>query len=113
VPGARHDKKALELTGWSQILETTTWIADAGYIDTNTMTPTKKRPGQKRSDPHKQYNKTISAIRSAVERCISHLKNWKIIKTGYRRQLKQLADTIRPIVRLTLFNQTSYTGSCE
>jgi hypothetical protein len=33
----------------------------------------------------------LSGIRSAVERCIPHLKNWKILATGYRRPLRKLA----------------------
>jgi hypothetical protein len=31
----------------------------------------------------KANNRTIGALRSAMERAIAHLKNWKIIATGY------------------------------
>jgi hypothetical protein len=43
----------------------------------------------------KNWNKTVASIRAAVERTISHLKNWKILATGYRRRLAELPRVIR------------------
>ncbi|MFC5112000.1 hypothetical protein [Kibdelosporangium philippinense] len=39
-------------------------------------------------------NKFISSLRSAVERCIAHIKNWKMIATGYRGRLSELPNII-------------------
>lgn len=103
VPGARHDMKALEINGWDVTLSTKDWIADLGYIGTNALTPIKRSPGQELGSDQKEFNRVISGIRSAVERCIAHLKNWKILKTGYRRQLKRLATIIQLVTRLEMF----------
>jgi hypothetical protein len=46
-------------------------------------------------------NRVLSGIRSAVERAIAHLKNWKILGTGYRRRLSELPGLVRTIVRLS------------
>ncbi|PPI48050.1 hypothetical protein [Rathayibacter tritici] len=45
----------------------------------------------------------MSSIRSAVERCIAHWKNWKILKTGYRGRLTELPNLIRTVTRLELY----------
>lgn len=102
-PGSRHDRKALQLCGWEQILLKADWIADLGYIGTNALTPIKKLAGQPRSRHDKDFNHTLAGIRSVIERCIAHWKNWKIVKTGYRRQLKRLPDTIQLVTRLELY----------
>ena len=52
---------------------------------------------------NKANNKTISQIRSAVERCISHLKNWKILATGYRGRLAELPVALRIVVALEFY----------
>lgn len=103
VAGARHDVKALELCGWKHALACADWIADTGYIGTNALTPVKKNPGCERTEDDKTFNHVIAGVRSVVERCIAHWKNWKILKTGYRRQLKRLPDTIHLITRLELY----------
>lgn len=103
VAGSRHDSKALELCGWKTILENADWIADTAYIGTNAITPIKRHAGTPRTETDKQFNHDISSIRAVVERCIAHLKNWKILKTGYRRQLKRLPDIIHLVTRLELY----------
>jgi hypothetical protein len=37
-----------------------------------------------------------------VERTISHLKNWKILATGYRGRLSELPRIIRIVTNLEL-----------
>jgi hypothetical protein len=50
-----------------------------------------------------EANKHLSGIRSAVERCIAHLKNWKILATGYRRPLRRLALCLVAITALEFY----------
>jgi len=61
------------------------------------------RKGRELSDDRKATNKTISGLRSAVERCIAHLKNWKILATGYRGRLAELPNVIRIITKLEFY----------
>jgi hypothetical protein len=103
VAGAHHDYWALEETGWKDILESMDWIADTAYISTNATTPKKKPQNCDMPDSYRSFNHQLSGFRYVVERCNAHLKNWKILKTGYRRQLKKLAGLIRVIVRLELY----------
>lgn len=103
VAGARHDAAALGLCGWAGALEDANWIADTAYIAAGAITPARRKPGIGLCDWQKQFNHTLSGIRYVVERCIAHLKNWKILKTGYRRQLKKLPDTIRLVTKLELY----------
>jgi hypothetical protein len=103
VPGARHDAAAIILTGWAPALADASWVADSAYSATNAITPIKKKPGRELHEHEKAFNKQVSAIRRVVERCISHLKNWRIISQGYRRQLKKLPFTIALITKLELY----------
>ena len=103
VPGARHDRAAIMLCDWESVLDTSCWIADPAYISTSAITPMKRPQGQELTDDRKEYNREISAIRSAVERCIAHLKNWKILATGYRGPLRELPTVIRTVTRLELY----------
>jgi hypothetical protein len=103
VPGARHDAAAIELTRWQQTLPNANWIADSAYQATTAITPPRKPPGAELPKATKQFNKQIASIRCVVERCIPHLKNWRIISHGYRRQLKRLPFTIALITKLELY----------
>jgi hypothetical protein len=103
VPGARHDAAAIELTGWADTLTDANWIADSAYSATNAITPVKKKPGRELHDSEKEFNKQVSGFRCVVERCISHLKNWRILSHGYRRQLKKLPFIIALVVKLELY----------
>jgi hypothetical protein len=37
------------------------------------------------------------------ERAISHLKNWKILKTGYHRIMTDFPDVLRTVTGLEIF----------
>ncbi len=76
---------------------------DVYYQRTTATTPMKRTKYDDLTDYEKTVNKTISARRSAVERCIAHLKNWKILATGYRGRLSELPNVIRIIVRLEFY----------
>jgi hypothetical protein len=70
-------------------------IADLGYRGEPVVTPVRKPPKGEHSPAQIEVNKYLFGIRSAVERCIAHLKNWKILATGYRRPLRKT----RPLPR--------------
>lgn len=99
VPGRRHDRWALVEVGWEEILKDHTWLADPAYIGTNAFPPLKEPAGGELNDRDKAYSKQISLIRSAVERAIAHMKNWKILATGYRAILIELPKVIRTVTR--------------
>lgn len=103
LPGSIHDRKAFTECGWETAMRNTPVIADPGYQGTYAITPRKKPRGGELSNGDKADNKTISSIRSAVERCIAHLKNWKILATGYRGRLAELSNVIRIITALEFY----------
>jgi hypothetical protein len=101
--GSMHDRKAFTESGWEDLLADTSVIADPAYQGTHAITPRKKPRGGELSIGDKANNKTISSLRSAVERCIAHLKNWKILATGYRGRLFELPNVIRIIAALEFY----------
>lgn len=105
APGSRHDAKALELCGWKTTLDQVDvdWIADTAYIATTARTPIKKSPGRERIDWEREYNRTVASLRAPVEHAIAHLKDWKILATGYRGRLAELPRLISLVTRLKLF----------
>lgn len=103
VAGSVHDRRAFTACGWEEALADTPVIADPGYQGTYATTPRKKPPGGELSVGDKADNKTISSIRSAVERCIAHLKNGKILATGYRGCLAELPNVIKIITALEFY----------
>lgn len=103
-PGAMHDRRAFAETGWEELLSDSPVIADPGYQGTKASTPRKKPRNGELSTGDKAANKKISGIRSAVERCIAHLKNWKILATGYRGRLAELPTVIQIIVALECYS---------
>jgi hypothetical protein len=103
LPGSVHDRKAFAECGWEDLLVDTPTIADPAYQGTSAITPRRKPRGGELSVGDKENNKAISSIRSAVERCIAHLKNWKIIATGYRGRLAELPALLRIITALEFY----------
>ena len=103
VPGARHDAAAIGLVGWVDTLTGANWVADGAYSATGAITPIRKKPHIELAEDQRSFNKQVSAIRCVVERCIAHLKNWKIIAKGYRRQLGRLPFTIALVTKLELY----------
>ncbi|WP_394377910.1 transposase family protein [Saccharopolyspora spinosa] len=101
--GSMHDRKAFTESGWEDLLVETSFIGDPAYQGTRAITPRKKPKGGELSAADKKNNKTISSLRSAVERCIAHLKNWKILATGYRGRLAELSNIIRIVTALEFY----------
>ena len=103
LPGSMHDRKAFNESGWEELLAYTPTIADPAYQGSHAITPRKRSQGGELSTGDKANNRTISSLRSAIERCIAHLKNWKILATGYRGRLSELPDVLRIIVALEFY----------
>lgn len=102
-PGAFHDSHALEESGWNKVLKKGQWIADRAYIATSAITPYRKPQHRDLTDPETESNSAIASLRSPVERCISHLKNWRILSHGYRGQLKHLPTIIAITTALEIY----------
>jgi hypothetical protein len=109
VNGARHDAAAFFISGIAE-----RWaghyapggpgmIGDGGYQGTGPITPHKKPPGGDLTVKQKTYNYSLNRLRAAVERAISHLKNWKILKTGYHRIMTDFPDVLRTVTGLEIF----------
>jgi hypothetical protein len=103
LPGSMHDRKAFAESGWEDLLADTPVIGDPAYQGTHAITPRKKPKGGELSASDKANNKVISSLRSAVERCIAHLKNWKMLATGYRGRLSELPNIIRIVTALEFY----------
>ncbi|MCK2245443.1 MULTISPECIES: transposase [unclassified Crossiella] len=103
LPGATHDRKAFADTGWEQLLATGPVIADAAYQGTGVITP-RRRPRRGQLSPgDRANNRVIAGLRAAVERAIAHFKNWKIMATGYRGRLSELAGLIQLVTGLEFY----------
>jgi hypothetical protein len=102
-PGAMHDRKAFAECGWENAFKDTPTIADAAYQGTHAITPRKKPRRGRLSEGDKANNTTISTLRSAIERCIAHVKNWKKLATGYRGRLTEPPAVIRIITALEFY----------
>src|SRR5438552_1923622 len=109
VPGARHDAAAFFVSGiaerWAAHYAPSGpgMIGDGGYQGTGPITPAKRPPNGELTDEQKSYNHSLNRLRAAVERAIAHLKNWKILKTGYHRLMTDFPDLLRTVTALEIF----------
>jgi len=109
VPGARHDAVAFFISGiaerWAShnAPDGPGMLGDGGYQGTGAITPARKPPGGDLTDQQKSYNYSLNRLRAAVERAIAHLKNWKILKTGYHRLMANFSDVLRTVTALEIF----------
>lgn len=114
VPGTAHDTRAWTDSGLAHELagHLATGgpgvIADLGYLGTGAITAV-RTPARRRLRPdQRRYNKTVSRMRVPVERGIAHLKNWKILSTGYRGLLHDFPATCRLAVNLELYRTWAF-----
>jgi hypothetical protein len=115
VPGARHDSAAIELAGWDQVIKTARadgvdhgLVADNAYSKYTHLATRRKPPGAAEMPEHDAtFNHQISTVRAAVERCIAHVKNWKILTTGITDPLKNVPDIIQDTINLEAFRQAT------
>ncbi|MFI6333312.1 transposase family protein [Micromonospora chersina] len=117
VPGARHDSKALTESGiadrWASHLrpDGPGMLADLGYLGTNAITGTRKPPGRQLTDVQRACNTAINRLRAAVERCISHLTNWKVLDTGWRGRLTDFPEVLRTVTGPEIYRTWGRTNS--
>jgi hypothetical protein len=103
LPGARHDAFAYVASGIkAKIQKYRHRLGDKGYQGSDLLTPYKKPPHRKLTEVEKASNRAHSQIRSAVERCIGHLENWKILGGCYRSPLDRFPETLDTVVQLEL-----------
>ena len=84
LPGGTHDVKAARahnVVTTCQRLDRDV-LADKGYQGAGgtVTTPIKRRPNTKLSDKHKASNTVHAALRAPVERTISRIKQWRILR---------------------------------
>ncbi|MEU5431622.1 transposase family protein [Streptomyces olivoreticuli] len=84
LPGARHDSYTYTASGTETAVGRHPGLGDKGYQGSNLLPPYKKPLHRSLTPVEKDCNRAHSSIRSAVERCIGHLKNWKILAEDYR-----------------------------
>jgi transposase len=75
-------------------------LADSGYQGHATIHPVRKPPKAKLTEHDRAFNASVSSVRAAVERAISHLQNWKILATRFRPPLEKFPATLRAVVGL-------------
>lgn len=105
LPGKTHDKKAFDDTPTGVIVgKSLKGIGDKGYQGTDMITPTKKPSWRELSEGERAANASISALRAPVERVVSHVKNWRILHTDYRRPYTTYRQTYNAARALFFFS---------
>ncbi|RPF21458.1 transposase family protein [Myceligenerans xiligouense] len=113
VRGSRHDSRALEEVGWADQITTAragnellAVFADSAYVKHTRLTPRPKKKDEPRTEADREWNRKIASMRAPVERTIAHLKQWKILSTGYRGRLSELPSVIHAITNLEFYRQS-------
>jgi hypothetical protein len=109
-PGAMHDARAWHESGLAARFEGRLHadggpggFADTAYTGTGLCVPRRKPKGQDLTETAREYNHAIASRRASVERVIAHLKNWKLLATGYRGQLDRFPTFLDVIVKLEIY----------
>lgn len=106
-PAALQDITAFRAWHLAQQLDRPQTLADKAYQGSRMTTPHKKPRHVDFHDPDmRAFNKQLASIRAAVERCIGHLKNWRVLATGYRGRITELPTLIQLLVRLERLRTT-------
>jgi hypothetical protein len=110
TPGATHDSKAWRDSGLADRFAGRLHAdggpggyADLGYLGTGLLTPIRKPKGQPHTRSAKAFNRDVASQRASVERVIAHLKNWRVLATGYRRLLRDFAATLTVVTKLEIY----------
>lgn len=108
VHGSRHDAHAWHASGLADRLASQDLLADLGYVGVEGIhTGTRRPPGGRLTDRQATANRSLSALRAAVERAIAHLKNWKILKIGYRRPLDRFHTVLKTVTALHFYEYSN------
>ena len=103
VDGSRHDVYCLDVSGVLDGFEPRNWTGDKGYVGRGMITPIKRTQNREPLDWETRLNTGINSVRAVIEQVISHLKNWKILHTDYRRPLETFTTTISAVVGLHFY----------
>jgi DDE superfamily endonuclease/Helix-turn-helix of DDE superfamily endonuclease len=103
VSGNHHDNYCLGESDVLSGMNPKNWMGDKGYVGNEMITPFKKPAGGELLDWQKEYNTQVNKIRWMIEQVISHLKNWTIMRTDYRRPLKSFQETIAAVIGLHFY----------
>jgi hypothetical protein len=102
LPGARHDSCAYTASGTEAAVGRHPGLGDKGYQGSHLLTPYKKPLHRSLTTVERDCNRAHSSIRSAVERRIGHLENWKILSEDYRGPLDRFPETLDTVIQLEL-----------
>ncbi|PPF21475.1 hypothetical protein C5D07_01960 [Rathayibacter tritici] len=83
------------------------WIGDPGHIGLGMFTPIRKNPHCDTLEWEHHFNKDVNSIHYHIERAITHIKNWRILHTDYRRPFSTITQTISAVVALHLLKQAA------
>ncbi len=109
-PGAMHDSKA-----WRESGLAATFIgrlhadggpggfADTAYTGTGLCVPHRRTKGQVLTESTREYNRVIASRRASIERVIAHLKNWRLLATGYRGLLDRFPLFLDAVTKLEIY----------
>ncbi|SOE04582.1 transposase family protein [Rathayibacter rathayi] len=106
VDGHRHDIAALHASSVLEGMNPKNWFGDKGYIGLGMITTIRKNPDHTLEGEH-QFNKDMNSIHYQIERTIAHLKNGRILHTGYRRPFSTFTPTISAVVALHFLQQAA------
>ena len=106
VNGSRHDNYCLGESGVLLGMDPGNWVGDKGYVGNGMITPFKKPAGGELLDWQKEYNTQVNKTRCKIEQVISHLKNWKVLHTDYRRPIETFAATISAVIGLQFYRMS-------
>ena len=110
MPGSMHDARAWRDLGLAQRFDGRLHadggpggFADTAYTGTGLCVPQRKPNGQTLTVSAREYNRAIASRRASIERVIAHLKNWKLLATGYRGLLDRFDTFLDAITKLEIY----------
>jgi len=109
-PGSMHDAKAWRESGLAEIFEGHLHAeggpggyGDTAYTGTGLCVPDRKPKGQTLTASAREFNRMVASQRASVERVIAHVKNWKLLATGYRGLLDRFPTFLDAITKLEIY----------
>jgi hypothetical protein len=76
-------------------------------LRSRTARPIRKPKAAQLTAPARDFNQHVSSQRACAERAVAHLKNWRILATGYRRLLADLLATLSVITKLEIYRTST------
>ena len=110
MPGSMHDAKAWRESGLAERFDGRLHadggpggFADTAYTGTGLCVPYRRPKGQTLTASARDYNRAIASHRASIERVIAHLKNWKLLATGYRGLLDRFPTFLDAVTKLEIY----------